>query len=143
MGNSSISEFRTQIGFTAEKTLGTLAKWLRILGFDTLYELDDWNNRELDSEKQDRILLTRTKHIWETQDPDSWALDCQLDGVVVIEGMSKSLVENTDGGIMIDAFDGDNDNDGASDSEDDMIDDADPPGTPGHGTPDWHPKNKK
>lgn len=65
MGNSSIPEFHTQKGFTAEKTLGALAKWLRILGFDTLYEQDDWNSRELDSEKQDRILLTRTKCIWE------------------------------------------------------------------------------
>ena len=29
-----------EVCFAAEKTLGKLAKWLRILGFDTLYEPD-------------------------------------------------------------------------------------------------------
>ena len=65
MGNSSVPEFYTHVCFAAEKTLGTLAKWLRILGFDTLYEQDDWNSRGVDSEKQERMLLTRTKRIWE------------------------------------------------------------------------------
>jgi uncharacterized protein with PIN domain len=65
MGNSSIPELHTHVCFAAEKTLGTLAKWLRILGFDTLYDQDDWNSRGVDSEKQDRILLTRTKRIRE------------------------------------------------------------------------------
>jgi uncharacterized protein with PIN domain len=65
MGHSSIPGFHAQPRFIAEKTLGALAKWLRLLGFDTLYEQDDWNGRELGSEKQDRILLTRTKRIRE------------------------------------------------------------------------------
>ena len=65
MGNSSIPEFHIHECFAAEKTLGTLAKWLRILGFDTLYEQDDWSSKGVDSEKQERILLTRTKRIWE------------------------------------------------------------------------------
>lgn len=44
--------------FAAEKTLGKLAKWLRILGFDTIYDPDIKNPAE-----SGRILLTRTKPI--------------------------------------------------------------------------------
>lgn len=44
--------------FVAEKTLGKLAKWLRILGFDTIYDPDIKNTAE-----SGRILLTRTKRI--------------------------------------------------------------------------------
>lgn len=46
------------ICFSAEKTLGKLAKWLRILGFDTLYEPDVMNDIG-----KSRILLTRTERI--------------------------------------------------------------------------------
>lgn len=82
-----------------------------------------------------------TMDIWISQDPESWALDCQIDGVVV-EGVSKSLFVNTDGEGLIDIFDGDNDGDGISDNDDDMIEDMDPPGDPDYGIPDWHPKSK-
>jgi hypothetical protein len=44
--------------FAAEKTLGKLAKWLRILGFDAIYDPDIKNPAE-----SGRILLTRTKRI--------------------------------------------------------------------------------
>jgi uncharacterized protein len=44
--------------FAVEKTLGKLAKWLRILGFDTIYDPDIIN-----PDQSGRILLTRTKHI--------------------------------------------------------------------------------
>jgi len=44
--------------FAAEKTLGKLTKWLRILGFDTIYDPDIKNPAE-----SGRILLTRTKRI--------------------------------------------------------------------------------
>jgi len=44
--------------FAAEKTLGKLAKWLRILGFDTIYDPDI-----IDSAESERIVLTRTKRI--------------------------------------------------------------------------------
>ena len=47
-----------EISFAAEKTLGKLAKWLRILGFDTIYDSDIKNPAE-----SGRILLTRTKRI--------------------------------------------------------------------------------
>ncbi len=60
--------------------------------------------------------------------------------MVATEGVGKSFFENTDDDLLVDVIDGDNDNDGLPDSEDDMIEDQDPPGTPGYGTPDWYKK---
>ena len=51
--------------FAVEKTLGKLAKWLRILGFDTIYDSDI-----LDLTESQRIVLTRTKHILNEHNPD-------------------------------------------------------------------------
>ena len=49
------------ICFAVDKSLGTLAKWLRILGYDTLYEADA-SSREFYARLEDhRILITRTK----------------------------------------------------------------------------------
>ncbi len=50
--------------FAAEKTLGKLAKWLRILGFDTIYDPDI-----LDPAETERIVLTRTKRILNEHNP--------------------------------------------------------------------------
>lgn len=49
--------------FAAEKTLGRLTKWLRLLGFDTLYESDLTAKKFIDALENDRILLTRTQRI--------------------------------------------------------------------------------
>ena len=49
--------------FAAEKTLGKLAKWLRLLGFDTLYESEVAADEFYENLENDRILLTRTRHI--------------------------------------------------------------------------------
>ena len=49
--------------FTAEKTLGKLAKWLRLLGFDTWYEPERWETKFIETLEKDRILLTRTQRI--------------------------------------------------------------------------------
>jgi uncharacterized protein with PIN domain len=49
--------------FAAEKTLGKLAKWLRILGFDTVYEPDFPNRSVSDLADSKRIILTRTQTI--------------------------------------------------------------------------------
>jgi hypothetical protein len=49
--------------FAAEKTLGRLTKWLRLLGFDTRYESGLWDKEFLDTLEKDRILLTRTRRI--------------------------------------------------------------------------------
>jgi uncharacterized protein with PIN domain len=47
--------------FAAEKTLGKLAKWLRLLGFDTLYEREIAAERFIETLENNRILLTRTQ----------------------------------------------------------------------------------
>jgi len=47
--------------FAAEKTLGKLAKWLRLLGFDTLYEPEIKAERFIETLENDRIVLTRTQ----------------------------------------------------------------------------------
>jgi uncharacterized protein with PIN domain len=47
--------------FAAEKTLGKLAKWLRLLGFDTLYESEVAAEEFIEKLGNDRILLTRTR----------------------------------------------------------------------------------
>jgi hypothetical protein len=83
-----------------------------------------------------------TYDIWVSQDPDSWAPDCQYNGVVAFEGIPKALFENTDDDWMPDLFDEDVDGDGVPDNEDDMIEDTDSPGDPDYGIPDWHPKSK-
>jgi hypothetical protein len=51
--------------FAADKTLGTLAKWLRILGYDTTYEAENSSKLFFNSLEDNRILLTRTKKIQE------------------------------------------------------------------------------
>jgi uncharacterized protein with PIN domain len=51
--------------FAADRTLGKLLKWLRILGFDTLFESDTSNKGFYDNLAQERILLTRTAKIRE------------------------------------------------------------------------------
>ncbi len=49
--------------FAAEKTLGRLTKWLRLLGFDTLYEFELSGKPFIEILENDRILLTRTRRI--------------------------------------------------------------------------------
>ena len=49
--------------FAAERTLGRLTKWLRLLGFDTRYELELAGSKFIDTLEKDRILLTRTRRI--------------------------------------------------------------------------------
>jgi len=49
------------LSFAADRTLGRLAKWLRLLGFDTVYESDVSSNRFYDNLDEMRVLLTRTE----------------------------------------------------------------------------------
>lgn len=49
--------------FAAERTLGKLSKWLRLLGFDTRYEPELSEKRFIETLEKDRILLTRTQRI--------------------------------------------------------------------------------
>ncbi|MGB2928975.1 MAG: Mut7-C RNAse domain-containing protein [Desulfobacterales bacterium] len=52
---------KSEICFAAEPTLGKLAKWLRILGFDTSYEPGFSTKKNMESGRKNRILLTRTE----------------------------------------------------------------------------------
>ena len=45
--------------FAADRTLGKLAKWLRILGFDTTFESGRTNSRFYERLEPERVLLTR------------------------------------------------------------------------------------
>jgi uncharacterized protein with PIN domain len=57
-----------EIRFIAEPALGKLAKWLRILGFDTLY-IPDSTGGQLPKERlSDRVLLTRTRQVQRNYD---------------------------------------------------------------------------
>ncbi len=49
--------------FAADRTLGKLAKWLRILGYDTIFESDISNKGFYDHLEPERVLLTRTAKI--------------------------------------------------------------------------------
>ena len=51
--------------FIAEATLGKLAKWLRIMGFDTIYTSTPLTEGFVDTNGENRILLTRTKRVVE------------------------------------------------------------------------------
>jgi len=79
-----------------------------------------------------------TMNVWVNQ--IGWSSNCQIDGVVALEGESKPVFENTDGSGLIDFFDTDNDGDQVSDSEDLLEDDGDSPASEGYGKPDWWEK---
>lgn len=51
--------------FLVDQMLGTLAKWLRLFGFDTFYATQEIHDDELlkIAEKQQRILITRDKEL--------------------------------------------------------------------------------
>jgi len=49
--------------FAADRTLGRLSKWLRLMGFDTVCESDVSNHRFYENLDEKRVLLTRTGKI--------------------------------------------------------------------------------
>ena len=49
--------------FAVERTLGKLAKWLRILGYDTIYQADVSSSWFFEHLEEDRILITRALKI--------------------------------------------------------------------------------
>ena len=49
--------------FAADRTLGKLSKWLRILGFDTLFESGALSRSIFENLECERILLTRIEKI--------------------------------------------------------------------------------
>ena len=57
--------------FAADRTLGKLVKWLRLMGFDTIFESDATGNRFEAFNETDRMLLTRIRRLWEATPPGS------------------------------------------------------------------------
>jgi uncharacterized protein with PIN domain len=51
--------------FLCDRMLGTLAKWLRIYGFDTFFATNEMNDNELleISKNENRVLVTRDKEL--------------------------------------------------------------------------------
>lgn len=51
--------------FVAESTLGRLAKWLRLAGFDTLFDNSppDWRRLRAYAEADQRVVLSRTRNV--------------------------------------------------------------------------------
>ena len=49
--------------FIVDRSLGSLAKWLRILGFDTVYEADVSLEEFYHQIDEGRVLITRTRRI--------------------------------------------------------------------------------
>ena len=54
--------------FICDIMLGKLARWLRILGYDTLYVQEDDNNILAIAEREKRVLLTRDKELAKRDD---------------------------------------------------------------------------
>jgi uncharacterized protein with PIN domain len=51
--------------FVAESTLGRLAKWLRLAGFDTLYDTQPphWRRLRACADAENRVVLSRTRRV--------------------------------------------------------------------------------
>ena len=51
--------------FLCDQMLGTLAKWLRLFGFDTFYANSEMEDEELlqVAKKEDRVIITRDKQL--------------------------------------------------------------------------------
>ena len=76
-----------------------------------------------------------TMSIWMSQ--SAWSLDCQVDGMVTLEGEHEGVLSDTDSDAVVDLLDGDDDNDGIADAMDSEEDSkADINGNP-TGKPDW------
>ena len=56
-----------QPGFVADETVGRLAKWLRILGFDTRYVPDRSRRPGTMADTGKRILLTRSRYHYQNE----------------------------------------------------------------------------
>ncbi len=76
-----------------------------------------------------------TMSVWIGQ--SAWATDCQVNGKVARRGEEKSIFTDTDGSILPDILDGDDDNDGVWDAQDIEADAKPAPNGSTTGKPDW------
>ncbi len=70
--------------FAVDEMLGTLARWLRVMGYDAVYEKDHNDDEIVDIAKREgRILLTRDRELAArmergdcTSSPTDWRSSC-------------------------------------------------------------------
>ncbi|MEA2055590.1 MAG: Mut7-C RNAse domain-containing protein [Candidatus Thermoplasmatota archaeon] len=82
--------------------LGTLAKWLRLLGFDTFYADQKMDDRELIeiAKKEKRIVITRDKQLFKMVEKEnlqlvkmtSIKLDEQVQQIIQKSGLNENTV---------------------------------------------------
>lgn len=78
--------------FIADAMLGSLAKWLRILGFDTLYfKVIDDNEIIKIAKQEQRVLLTRDTRLVKRKKIDSYILIRSNDTVEQLKEVLKCL----------------------------------------------------
>ncbi len=77
--------------FAADRMLGKLAKWLRILGYDTLYSNTLSNDRFLALADEDRILLSRDTRLVGKVAPDRLIFVEANDPRMQIRGLIRQL----------------------------------------------------
>ncbi len=94
--------------FAVDEMLGSLARWLRIMGYDTTYKKDKGDNEILSSANEEgRIVLTRDEELASRASPSSlYVLSDDLDqqlvqvagafGLVASEEMVRCTVCNGD-----------------------------------------------
>ena len=72
--------------FLCDRMLGTLAKWLRIYGFDTLFATNEMEDNQLlnISKKENRILFTRDKNL---------AIEARRENIKIVEVKTTDIDE--------------------------------------------------
>nr|QOV09142.1 hypothetical protein HULAa36F11_00025 [uncultured Thermoplasmata archaeon] len=83
--------------FLADTMLGTLARWLRVLGFDTVYANDSGDKEILElAIRENRTILSRDRELCSRKEGsiyiDSKDLDSQISQVVALFPASEKLV---------------------------------------------------
>ena len=69
--------------FIVDTMLGTLAKWLRVLGFDTIYAKDTSDGEILSiAEREDRIIISRDRDLCERKSNSIFILHTELDNQI-------------------------------------------------------------
>jgi uncharacterized protein len=68
----------TRPRFSADEMLGSLARWLRLMGYDTRYERDSTDTEILSRAREEgRILLTRDKQLAARAGPQGLYVSCR------------------------------------------------------------------
>jgi uncharacterized protein with PIN domain len=83
----------TRPRFSADEMLGSLARWLRLMGYDTWYEKDSSDTKILERARHDgRILLTRDKRLAERADGQGLYINVRdLEGQIKQVGTAYDL----------------------------------------------------